>query len=376
MDWKERESFILADYAVHASDSRGREHAEEEDALRSPFQHDRDRVIHCQSFRRLEYKTQVFVNHEGDHYRTRLTHTLEVAQLARSISRLLQLNEDLTEAIALAHDLGHTPFGHSGEKSLNRLMRSRGGFEHNRQSLRIVETLEERYAAFAGLNLTREVRQGMMKHFTPWDEGGKRRGNASSLEAHVVNLADEIAYNSHDLDDGLESGLLSFSQLSRLSIWQESLEQSRRFKRHLAAKFRRSHIIRLIINRQVIDLVDNALRRIEKVKRLQAPAIRKRGKTLIALSRGLKGKMKELRLFLYENFYKHYRVQRIAEKHDRFIKQMFHLYLKHPEIMPPRFATLARGANRHRAACDYIAGMTDRYALREYEKLFAPLHST
>ena len=375
MDWRERESLILESYAVRAAESAGREHHEAEDSFRSPFQHDRDRIIHSQAFRRLEYKTQVFVNHEGDHYRTRLTHTLEVAQLARSIARLLHLNEDLTEAIALAHDLGHTPFGHSGENSLSRLMRRHGGFEHNRQSLRIVEKLEERYASFPGLNLSWEVRQGMMKHFTPWDKGGGRKGGATSLEAHVVNLCDEIAYNSHDLDDGLESGLLTFDQLERLRIWRQAMHESRRADRRLALKLRRNHMIRLLINRQVTDLVENARAQIERLRGARAERIRRHGKSIISFRTPLKAEIKQLRLFLYENFYKHYHVRRIAEKHDRFIEQMFRLYTKRPEVMPPKFASQARGARKYRAACDYIAGMTDRYALKEYEKLFAPLHS-
>ncbi len=368
MDWQKREELILAPYAMFAAKSRGRQHRETEDPDRSPFQHDRDRIVHCQAFRRLEYKTQVFVNHEGDHYRTRLTHSLEVAQLARTISRRLQLNEDLTEAIALAHDLGHTPFGHSGESCLNRLMRKRGGFEHNRQSLRIVETLEERYAAFPGLNLTPEVRLGMMKHITPWDNGAGGKGGISSLEAQVVNLADEIAYNSHDLDDGLESGLLSFEQLSTVTIWRKAYQQSVDQAPNLAKKYRRNRIIRLLIHWQVSDLVANACRHLERSKATPA-ALRRKGKSILAFTPGLAREIRSLRHFLYDNFYKHYRVTRLAEKHNRFLEQMFFLYLKRPDIMPPRFAGHARG-KRHLAACDYIAGMTDRFALKEYERLF------
>jgi dGTPase len=369
MDWREREELILAKYAAHAASSRGREHAEDDDDGRSPFQHDRDRIVHCQAFRRLEYKTQVFVNYEGDHYRTRLTHTLEVSQLARSVSRRLKLNEDLTEAIALAHDLGHTPFGHSGEKSLNQLMRAHGGFEHNQQSLRIVEKLEERYAAFPGLNLTREVRQGMMKHVTPWDNGPGRKGNADTLEAHVVNLVDEIAYNSHDLDDGLESGFLSLEKLRELSIWPAIQDPPRSRKKTLALKLRRYQIVRTLINLQVCDLVDTARRRLAGGK--SAAQLRNAGKQILAFSPKLAPKIKQLRRYLNDGFYQHYRVKRLAEKHDRFLKQMFKLYMKSPDVMPPRFAKVAKG-QRHRAACDYIAGMTDRYALKEYEKLFAP----
>jgi len=371
MDWREREELILANYAAHAANSRGREHTERDDPDRSPFQHDRDRIVHCQAFRRLEYKTQVFVNYEGDHYRTRLTHTLEVSQLARSIARRLRLNEDLTEAIALAHDLGHTPFGHSGEKSLNQLMRTHGGFEHNQQSLRIVEKLEERYAAFPGLNLTREVRQGMMKHVTPWDSGTGRKGRADSLEAHVVNLADEIAYNSHDLDDGLESGFLSMDQLGELAVWPAIQVRPRADKRTLALKLRRHQVVRSLINLQVCDLVNTARQRLTASAGQSAPRIRSNGKKLIAFSPQLGREIKQLRRFLYDSFYQHYQVKRLAEKHDRFLKQMFKLYMKSPDVMPPRFAKVGKG-QRHRAACDYIAGMTDRYALKEYEKLFTP----
>jgi dGTPase len=371
--WEKRESESLAPYAVKSSESRGRVYPEEEHPYRSIFQRDHDRIIHSTAFRRLEYKTQVFVYHEGDYYRTRLTHTIEVAQISRSIARALSLNEDLCEAIALAHDLGHTPFGHTGEKVLNELMAPHGGFEHNRHGLRVVDRLERRYPDFPGLNLSYEVREGIIKHSSSYDnpsrEGFESAG-LPTLEAQAVNLADEIAYNCHDLDDGLTARLLTENDLERVALWEEICGP---VKEKIQDRERRKYqVIRRIINLQVSDLVYESARRLEdsRVKTPQEAA--GMDKPLVSFSGDMSRKNDELKNFLFENMYSHYRVVRMLYKAERFIKQLFDVYLQGPEQLPPRVQERMKDEKPEVVVCDYIAGMTDKFALDEYKKLFEP----
>lgn len=367
-EYEKREQELLAPYAMKSAESEGREYPEEEHPFRTCFQRDRDRVIHSNAFRRLEYKTQVFVTHEGDHYRTRLTHSLEGAQIVRTIARTLRLSEDLSEAIILAHDLGHTPFGHSGETVLNRLMKEHGGFEHNRQSLRIVTELERRYADFPGLNLTYEVREGLAKHLTSYDQPNlqapfKKKGNPT-LEAQIVNLADEIAYSNHDLDDGIRSGLLNLDELAQVALWREHYQGAEFDK----LKIRRA--IREIINAYVTDLVTEVERNLQGIRSAaEARASRVR---LVAYSDSFDKKNRELKTFLEEKMYRHYRVERMADKSQRILESLFKTYQKNPKILPPEVQAKAKTELSERVICDYIAGMTDRFALDEYNKLFDP----
>jgi dGTPase len=373
--YEELEKQILSPYACRSGESMGREYPEEEHPFRTRFQRDRDRIIHSKAFRRLEYKTQVFVNHEGDHYRTRLTHSLETAQISRSIARMLCLNEDLVEAIALAHDLGHPPFGHSGEAVMNKLMEGHGGFEHNRQSLRIVTLLESAYADFPGLNLTYEVLEGISKHFSEYDLPQGRsfvREGEPSLEAQVVNLADEIAYNNHDLDDGLRSQMITLPQLREVKIWQEVYDAVSAHDASSLEPLRPQATVKALINLLVTDLVQETQKNIESKKIKTREDVRKQGKGLVSFSESTRKKTAELKKFLFANLYRHYRVERMADKANRILQDLFRTYLHNPKILPPDIYQKTEKEKPERVICDYIAGMTDRFALDEHEKLFNP----
>ncbi|HOP62900.1 MAG TPA: deoxyguanosinetriphosphate triphosphohydrolase [Spirochaetota bacterium] len=364
----------LAPYAARSSETRGREHPEPGHVYRTEYQRDRERIIHCRAFRRLEYKTQVFINHEGDHYRTRLTHTMEVAQISRAISRALLLNEDLAESIALAHDLGHTPFGHVGERELNRLLKDYGGFEHNRQSLRVVEVLEKRYRDFEGLNLTWETREGIIKHSGPYDrpeKDGFKPEEQPSLEAQIIDLADEIAYNNHDLDDGITSGLLNFNEVSRLAIWEHAAEI---YGRPLpdSRKSSAREIIRTIINILVTDLINTTISKLEQLSIGSYNDVKSCGSRLASFSPEITGINNELKTFLREKLYHHYKVTRMSLKSQRVISELFHIYTEHPDTLPDRHREEVEKNGVIRTVTDFIAGMTDRFAIEEHSKLTDP----
>lgn len=372
---EEKEFASLAPYAAKSRQSCSRTFAEEEHPFRTAFQRDRDRIIHSSAFRRLEYKTQVFVNHEGDHYRTRLTHTMEVAQIARIIARTLGVNEDLVEAVALAHDLGHTPFGHAGEDILRQLMQESGGFEHNLHTLRVVDLLERRYPQFPGLNLTWEVRESIVKHTTRHDHpvaAEFRPHLRPLLEAQVVEVADSIAYDSHDLDDGVYAGLLSEEDLLKVELWKEAAAQVGQTYGDLDRRQRRIQTVRFIINWEVTDLVENSAALLEENKISSVENVREFPKTLITFSQDMQRKKDEIEAFLLEHLYKHYRVTRMAQKAKRFIRELFQEYVRNPIQLPPAYQERIKEDGPRRVACDYIAGMTDRFALDEYKKLFDP----
>ena len=366
----------LAPYAVSEHNTRGRLMHEEAPFGRSEFQRDRDRIIHSTAFRRLEYKTQVFVNHEGDLFRTRLTHSIEVAQIARSIARRLKLNEDLVEAISLAHDLGHTPFGHSGQDALNECMRAHGGFEHNLQSLRVVDVLEERYAAFDGLNLCFETREGILKHCSPENAAklgalGERFLNKQrpSLEAQIANLADEIAYNNHDVDDGLRSGLITLEQIATVQLFAMHLETVRGECPNLGERRLIHETVRRMINTLVSDLIRETERNIE-AQRLQTLDDVRRSPTLAAFSAEVRDMNRELKSFLHTHLYRHYQVMRMNAKAHRIIGDLFKAFMEDKRLLPPQYQRQSE-AEQARAVADYIAGMTDRYAIREHRRIFA-----
>jgi dGTPase len=371
---EERERQTLASYAQLSSETRGRLFSEPPPLWRTQYQRDRDRVIHSRAFRRLEYKTQVFLNGTGDHLRTRLTHTIEVAAMARSIARALRLNEDLAETIALAHDLGHSPFGHKGEAVLNRLMREHGGFEHNRQSLRIVEELEEKYPGFRGLNLTWEVREGLLKHQTSYDLPGQRKGfsaKSPSLEAQIANLADELIYGSHDLDDGLVAGLLSEKKLmSEVRLFAGASRSVRKDYGELPAEIRRYFIIRCIIDLQVRDVVETSEAAILASGVKTADDVRKQPRPLVRHSRQRRGLNSELRVYLYKNLYFNPAVMEPNRRAGEMLSELFRYYVKHPREIGASSRKRARKAGWHRAICDYISGMTDRYTILEHQRLF------
>ncbi|MBI3996483.1 MAG: deoxyguanosinetriphosphate triphosphohydrolase [Candidatus Omnitrophica bacterium] len=372
-----REAQWLAPYAMKSRESKGRQHPESEDAFRTAYRRDRDRIIHTTAFRRLEYKTQVFVNHEGDHYRTRLTHTLEVAQIAVSIARILRLNEDLVEVVSLAHDIGHPPFGHAGEDALRELMEGHGGFDHNIQGLRIVDLIEARYPGFPGLNLTWEVRESINKHRTPYNQPDVQAALdptvAPLLESQIADVADEIAYDNHDLDDGLASGILKEDELGGIALWQQACEAVEAGGIHLDPDIRRYQIIRMLINREVTDLVEATIERLKRLRIGSVEDVRHCTERLVAFSAQTQQLRTPLKGLLWTQFYHHYRVARMADKAKRFISELFHLYLKKPEQLPNTTRSrITRGDDPYRVVCDYIAGMTDRYCLEEYKKLFDP----
>ncbi len=368
-----RERLILAPSAQLSAETRGRRHPEEPPEWRTHYQRDRDRVIHSRAFRRLEYKTQVFLNGTGDHLRTRLTHTMEVAAIARNIARALGVNEDLTETIALAHDLGHSPFGHTGEQVLNRLMKGRGGFEHNQQSLRVVEELEQKYPGFSGLNLTWEVREGLAKHATGYDHPSKRPGfdaQSSSLEAQVANLSDEITYYSHDLDDGLTSGLLSEAKLRRhLRLWAGADRMIRKRHGALPDECRRYFIIRCLIDDQVKDVVRTTEEQIEAAGVKSADEVRLHAGALAQYSPSRQEMNQELREYLYQHLYFSPEVHLPHERATQMLEDLFHYYEENPGKLDKPWRDRARKVGRARAVCDYLAGMTDRYAMQEYQRL-------
>ena len=366
----------LAPYAVSERNTRGRAVAEEAPIARSEFQRDRDRVIHSTAFRRLEYKTQVFVNHEGDLFRTRLTHSMEVAQIARSITRRLNLNEDLVEAISLAHDLGHTPFGHAGQDALNTCMKDHGGFEHNLQSLRVVDVLEDHYAAFDGINLCFETREGILKHCSP--DKAAQLGNVGerflkqqrpSLEAQIANLADEIAYNNHDVDDGLRSGLVTLAQISEVRLFAHHLDIVRRAHPGLAERRLIHETIRRMINTLATDLINETEKNIQQHKVRTIEDVRA-APPLAAFSAEIYEQQRELKTFLRTHLYRHYRVMRMSAKARRIIGDLFQTFMGESRLLPPQFQLQAQ-TDCARAVADYIAGMTDRYAIKEHRRLFA-----
>jgi len=370
---EEFESQQLASYAIHSKNSKGRKFPEEEADLRTRFQRDRERILHTTAFRRLEYKTQVFINHEGDYYRTRLTHTLEVAQVGRSIARSLGANEDLVETICLAHDLGHPPFGHSGESALAKMMSSQGGFNHNHQSLRIVTVLENRYPDFPGLNLSWEVLEGMVKHETDYDRSDVQdydpelRGH---LEAQIANVADELAYTSHDLDDGLRSGMIIPSQLDGIAIWEIVNESIGRRRTDVLDELSRHQIIRRLINFEITDLVQSIDRYLRKSNIKTALELQKLPYNVVGFSEDMYRRNRELKDFLFNNLYQHYRVVRMAEKSELVISRIFTAYHQTPNALPPTVQELIPDRGLEHSICDYIAGMTDRFAIEEYQRLF------
>lgn len=365
----------LAAYAADPAASRGRQFAESPASGRTEFQRDRDRIIHSTAFRRLEYKTQVFVNHEGDLFRTRLTHSIEVAQIGRSIARNLGLNEDLVEAISLAHDLGHTPFGHAGQDSLNECMKEFGGFEHNLQSLRVVDHLEQRYGSFDGLNLSFETREGILKHCSI--DNARKLGSVGerflkkqrpSLEAQIANLADEIAYNNHDVDDGLRSELITLEQLSEVGIFARHLEQVKAQFPALTDRRLIHETVRRMINTLVSDLTEQSRKLIAEHRPDSIEEVRA-APALIAFSSGIREQQFELKTFLRKQLYQHYRVARMSNKARRIVRELFEAFLGDARLLPPEFQGRAQ-ADAPRAIADYVAGMTDRYAIREHRRLF------
>ncbi len=364
----------LAPYGCHSQISKGREYPEKEPAYRTAFQRDRDRILHTTAFRRLEYKTQVFFNYEGDYYRTRLTHTLEVAQIGRTIARALGANEDLVEAISLAHDLGHSAFGHSGEVALGRLMRDFDGFDHNKQSLRIVTTLERRYPDFPGLNLTWEVREGMVKHESEYDISDaseydpQLRGN---LEAQIVNVADELAYTAHDLDDGLRSGMITPSKLDGITLWEILLESVGERESEVD-DLARHRLIRRMIGMEVSDVIETTHQRLQDSNVRSAEELQQLPYNVIAFSEDMTRRNRQLKDFLYAKLYRHYRVERMAVKAEKVIEDLFHGFRKEPFTLPAHVQEQVEFFGLERTICDYIAGMTDRYAIEEHQKIFDP----
>jgi len=367
---------ILAPYASKSKNSKGRKYNEKFKDKRPAFERDRDRIIHSEAFRRLEYKTQVFVFHAGDYYRTRLTHSLEVAQVSRGIARRLKLNEDLTEAIALAHDLGHTPFGHNGEYKLDELMKNEGGFEHNLQSYRIVSFLEKRYPDFDGLNLTFETLEGLVKHSSKYDNPMNMHLNefeldkSPTLEAQIIDIADEIAYNNHDIDDGLKSGLISFEELySEVELWRESVRKVKRFYKTLDKKMLIYRSISFLISMLIDDVVKNSKKKLKENRINSLDDVRNFKKKLITFSAEINKKNEELKNFLYNNLYTHSQVISMKIKADRVIETLFEAFIKYPNLLPKSSKKNIDKYGLKRVVVDYIAGMTDRYALEQYNKI-------
>ena len=372
---EEVEDKSLAPYGMRSRDSKGRAYLDTEPEYRTSFQRDRDRILHTTAFRRLEYKTQVFINFEGDYFRTRLTHTLEVSQIGRTLARALGANEDLVEAICLAHDLGHSPFGHSGEVALARLMKDHGGFDHNRQSLRIVTELEERYPEFPGLNLTWEVREGMVKHESEYDISDARAFNADlrgNLETQIANVADELAYTTHDLDDGLRSGMITPHMLDGVALW-EILRETYQWRGPNLEDIERHRMIRQLVGIMVTDMIEATNRRLRDTKVKSALDIQKLKQNVIGYSEEMQRRNRELKDFLYKKLYRHYRVTRMQVKAERLITDIFNLYCTEPTMLPDTTQINIEKRGLERTICDYIAGMTDRYAIEEYQRLFNPL---
>ncbi len=367
----------LAGYACTSKASRGRKHPEELRDNRPAFERDRDRIIHCAAFRRLEYKTQVFVNHEGDYYRTRLTHSLEVAQIGRAIARKLHLNEELTEALALSHDLGHTPFGHTGEEVLNRLMQGYGGFEHNMQSFRVVDELEERYPGFNGLNLTWEVREGIIKHATSYDAASEVMaeflpGTVASIEGQIINYADEIAYNNHDIDDGLKSGYITLEMLEQVELWRDVCSGVRRKYPSIDDKRLVYQTVSALIGLLISDICTTTSDNLEKFGVTSLDDLRRTNRAIVHFNEEITGRNLALKRFLFQNLYRHHKVDKMRVKADIFITRLFETYLRYPNLLPPKYRTRVERFGLERVVCDYIAGMTDRFALDEYKRLFEP----
>ena len=372
---QEREERDLAPWAMRSRESRGRRAEEPEHPYRSPFQRDRDRIIHASAFRRLEYKTQVFVNHEGDNYRTRLTHTMEGAQIARTLARALRVNEDLTEAVALSHDLGHTPFGHSGEEAMKKLMADHGGFEHNRQSLRVVDILEKRYPGFRGLNLTYEVRESIAKHSPRPDPEWASEFDPDTrplVEAQIVDIADSIAYDNHDIDDGIRAGIVTSADLEETALWKRAIEAVAERCEGEDPRVRDRQAVRYLIDLEVTDLIETSLAGLEEGEGASREDVRQAEGWMMRFSETMEQDRKELQTFLYERVYRNYRVVRMSSKAQRFIEDLFQEYVRHPEALPPDFQDWVGEVGLQRGVCDYIAGMTDRYAQDEHRKLFNP----
>jgi dGTPase len=369
---EEFEDKSLAPYGMRSRDTKGRAYLDNEPDYRTSFQRDRDRILHTTAFRRLEYKTQVFINYEGDYFRTRLTHTLEVAQIGRTLARALGGNEDLVESICLAHDLGHSPFGHSGEVALARLMKDFGGFDHNKQSFRIVTELEQRYPEFPGLNLTWEVREGMVKHESEYDVSDAKDFNSDlrgNLETQIANVADELAYTTHDLDDGLRSNMITPQMLEGIAIWQ-ILSETYNWRGPILSEMDRHRMIRQMVGIMVTDMVEATDKRLKESKANSALDIQKLNHNVVGYSEEMQRRNRELKDFLYKNMYRHYRVVRMQVKAERLISDLFNAYRAEPLMLP---TTAQSGIEQHgleRAICDYIAGMTDRYAIEEHQKLF------
>jgi len=372
---EEIEDKSLAPYGMRSKDSKGRAYLDNEPEYRTTFQRDRDRILHTTAFRRLEYKTQVFINYEGDYFRTRLTHTLEVSQIGRTLARALGGNEDLVEAICLAHDLGHSPFGHSGEVALARLMKDFGGFDHNRQSLRIVTELEQRYPEFPGLNLSWEVREGMVKHESEYDLSDARdfspdlRGN---LETQIANVADELAYTTHDLDDGLRSGMITPLMLDGISLW-EILRETYHWRGPHLDDIERHRMIRQLVGIMVTDMIEATDQRLKENKVKSPLDIQKLKHNVIGYSEEMQRRNRELKDFLYKNLYRHNRVVRMQVKAERLISELFNAYRSEPLMLPRHAQNFIDKRGLERTICDYIAGMTDRFAIEEHQKLFNPL---
>jgi len=371
---EEIEDQTLAPYGIRSKNSKGRKYPEEEADYRTSFQRDRERVIHTTAFRRLEYKTQVFINHEGDYYRTRLTHSIEVAQIGRSVARTLGANEDLVETICMAHDLGHPPFGHSGETTLNQLMEGYGGFNHNHQSYRIVTELEHRYAQFPGLNLSWEVLEGIVKHETEYDKTDALdydphlRGH---LEAQITNVADELAYTAHDLDDGLRSGMITTDMLSEIDLWNMVMERLNIHSRQLDDLTRHS-IIRELIGLEVDSMISESNERLQRSGVKTLADLQSHAQNVVGFDDVMRARNRELKDFLYKNMYRHYRVVRMQKKAERILSELFHAYVSEPNMLPIHFQDQLEIKGKEKTICDYLAGMTDRFAVDEYQKLFDP----
>jgi dGTPase len=372
---EEIEDRNLAPYGLRSKDSRGRVYPDDEPDYRTSFQRDRDRIIHTTAFRRLKYKTQVFFNYEGDYYRTRLTHTLEVAQIGRTVARALGANEDLTESICLAHDIGHPPFGHSGEVALARLMKDYGGFDHNKQTLRILTLLEHRYPEFPGLNLTWEVREGIVKHESEYDIADATDYNPAlrgPLEAQIANAADELAYTAHDLDDGLRSGMITARRLEEITLWG-ILQESIGWRGSILDELTQHRLIRRLIGLEVTDLIQATDKNLQENDVSSVENLQRLSMNVISFTEDMHRRNRQLKDFLYNNLYRHYRVVRMAVKAERIISDLFQAYRLDPLILPKQFQDLVDERGLERVICDYIAGMTDRYAVEEHYKIFDPL---